>query len=311
MRLQAAMLAGFMVFWSGASAAQIAGTQASATAGALCCTVQASADVQGSPHPTTGPTFSAAASFASQGVGIAHPVLANASAYADLTTGEIGAAGFSTDYGYTLASAGFRDVLSFFVPGATATTVTPITINLLYHGTIEPGYGGVNTQFIFSTLQFLFNGGSNQTAIVVNRDKGTGNDQQNFYSRVQDSGWLEFSATPNAAADTYAIKAVLGAYGANPVVSINQSLGLTTSQAANADFSHTASLRLDMPSGVTYTSASGLFLSQMAAVPETTTWMMMIVGFGAIGAAARRSKPRDREALASARILRYASSGSR
>lgn len=54
------------------------------------------------------------------------------------------------------------------------------------------------------------------------------------------------------------------------------------------DYSHTAALGLVMDNGVSFSSASGLLLSQIdTAVPEPATWMSMILGFGMIGAAAR------------------------
>ncbi len=61
--------------------------------------------------------------------------------------------------------------------------------------------------------------------------------------------------------------------------------------AGSANLMNTATIRFDLPTNVTMTSASSKFLSAAAsnsAVPEPTTWMMMIVGFGVIGYALRR-----------------------
>ena len=52
-------------------------------------------------------------------------------------------------------------------------------------------------------------------------------------------------------------------------------------QYGYADFGNTASFTFDpLPAGVSYTSASGDFLT---AVPEPSTWAMMILGFAGIG----------------------------
>ena len=48
-----------------------------------------------------------------------------------------------------------------------------------------------------------------------------------------------------------------------------------------ADFSHTASVSLDLPDGVSFTSASGDFLT--GAVPEPSTWVMLALGFFGLG----------------------------
>lgn len=61
------------------------------------------------------------------------------------------------------------------------------------------------------------------------------------------------------------------------------------SQSGTSDFSNTASLSLDLPEGVTFTSASGLFLTA-AAVPEPATWSLLIGGFGACGATLRQRR---------------------
>jgi hypothetical protein len=44
--------------------------------------------------------------------------------------------------------------------------------------------------------------------------------------------------------------------------------------------------------------AAGIYTLSYDAVPEAQTWMMLVLGFGAIGAAARRRKPAARAALA-------------
>lgn len=66
-----------------------------------------------------------------------------------------------------------------------------------------------------------------------------------------------------------------------------------------ADFSNTSTIDLILPKGVTFTSASGVFLTGQAAIPEPASWAMLIVGFGLAGTALRR-RARGAPALTSA-----------
>ncbi len=42
-------------------------------------------------------------------------------------------------------------------------------------------------------------------------------------------------------------------------------------------------ITIDLPPGVTFTSASGVFLTGAGSVPETSTWAMMLLGFAGLG----------------------------
>lgn len=56
-----------------------------------------------------------------------------------------------------------------------------------------------------------------------------------------------------------------------------------------ANFSNTATITLDaLPNGVSFTSASGDFLADSGAIPEPSTWVIMLVGFSGLGVLARR-----------------------
>jgi hypothetical protein len=55
------------------------------------------------------------------------------------------------------------------------------------------------------------------------------------------------------------------------------------------DFQDTAQVSLALPTGVSYTSDSGAFLSSPAtAVPEPSTWAMMLIGFAGLSFAGYR-----------------------
>ena len=66
-------------------------------------------------------------------------------------------------------------------------------------------------------------------------------------------------------------------------------LSTSCGDGVTCDFSHTAKVKFVLPTNVSFTSDSGVFLTQ-AAVPEPTTWAMMLVGVGGLGAVARRRR---------------------
>jgi hypothetical protein len=72
--------------------------------------------------------------------------------------------------------------------------------------------------------------------------------------------------------------------------------------SANCDYGHTQIFGFGtLPTGVTYSSASGVFLKGdpiVAAVPEPASWSMLITGFGLIGGTLRRGRRQPRVATA-------------
>ena len=74
-------------------------------------------------------------------------------------------------------------------------------------------------------------------------------------------------------------------------IGIRGTLNLDCRGASSCDFGHTGLFRFgDLPSGLTFSSASGVFLSDTgpAGVPEPAAWAMMVGGFGLLGATMRR-----------------------
>jgi hypothetical protein len=67
-------------------------------------------------------------------------------------------------------------------------------------------------------------------------------------------------------------------------------VGASTFLTSSADISDPITITL--PPGVTFTSASGLFLTGVNSVPEPSTWVMMLVGFAGLGLAGYRASRR-------------------
>lgn len=68
-------------------------------------------------------------------------------------------------------------------------------------------------------------------------------------------------------------------------------LDLDCRGGATCGFGHTGRFGFDpLPDGLSFGSASGVFLTDVGAVPEPASWAMMIAGFGLVGAAMRRGR---------------------
>ena len=66
-------------------------------------------------------------------------------------------------------------------------------------------------------------------------------------------------------------------------------LDLDCRGGSTCGFGHTGRFGFDpLPDGLSFSSASGVFLTDAGAVPEPASWAMMIAGFGLVGAAMRR-----------------------
>lgn len=265
------------------------------------CSGTCSASSSGTPDHTGSAT--ASFDFASMAdIDQGGPSSGAASAYTDLATGKLG--GFA-DGTYRSAFGGgtginsrsfstFGDTLHFLVDGADSTTVTDITVNLLLHGAVSHtvlGFGSGHSYLNFNGAYF---------DAAYGLDPRLSNPGTPQIIAANAAGWSSYSITP--VADGVAFSGVYGLRGASSIINIGEYLDITCGGGITCDFSNTAAFSFNLPSNVSFTSDSGVFLSALnpgtSAVPEPTTWAMMIFDFGLVGSTMRRRAATHVAALA-------------
>lgn len=188
--------------------------------------------------------------------------------------GALGAAGVNPLNSAGLSSAGtaseYIDTLTFTIPGASPGTMTVIPFSFSLNGTANGAQDGSFFQVVFGTCGFTqsTSAGGPPTDIVGATGCTT--------SSV--SGASHFGVLFNGS---------ITVTGANPSVLVSAILDLTQGSPGTSDFSHTAAFHLNQPSGDTFTSASGVFLTAASSpVPEPAG--TALVGFGLCGLAILR-----------------------
>ena len=168
----------------------------------------------------------------------------------------------------------FTDLLHFTVQGATSTTHTPITVTWTETGHMQgsgsdpfqPAATGFGPLAGLSSSVTL--GGSAQ--VNMSLDATQNNDATGYVSGSNAGGGNFSSLTASSVVWTNVFDLV----GATEDVAADMTLQLNGH--AGADSSYTSSVSLALPAGVSFTSDSGVFLSQ---VPEPTSLAMI----GALG----------------------------
>jgi hypothetical protein len=196
-------------------------------------------------------------------------VTGSAYAAADLASGTVraAAAGSSTivngPFGVGATLAQLSDTLTFTIAGAGPTTVTDITVNYSLDGTFS--FGGLA---LYNQTDSLFFGAA----------------LTQFYNDTAESwtsaNFISSSPTNGVFQGVYAL------VGAKVVVPLTLTLVVDCEDGCTADFSHTGMLGLSLPSNVSFTSGSGVFLT---ATPEPSSgWLMLIGGLCVTAGAVRR-----------------------
>ena len=179
---------------------------------------------------------------------------ASAFATANLGAGTLGVLANGSPTGATVSSAGamatMSDLLTFHVPGANNSTVTNIGISFQLNGSFAllgnaQAYNGLTTYMNFGNGIIWWH--------YFTQDSPPAN-------VVQNSGWSSFQVVSQTGS-SFIFNGVIALTGANPTASLGAQLALQC-QSANCDYSHSGAVTLTLPPGVTFTSASGTFLTQ-------------------------------------------------
>ena len=217
------------------------------------------------------------------------PSTGSATGSATLADGSLRGYASTTGRGSASAQLGWQDVLTFQGLGARDPSgVTPITILYTFEGELTTGPGSV----ALGRGQLLIGGPFSEGTNAIDAYYRTDQHVTNEFTWGTQNPFISRELIQNGPS-SWTIRAVWGLPNTYSGMFIGASLQSLAFGSATADFSGTSSVRLELPAGVTFTSASGQFLSAIApagAVPEPSTWAMMLIGFGAIGTAMRRGR---------------------
>lgn len=259
---------------------------------------------------TSGPGFNQASSTSNSGLlynaggGFGQ---SSASTYARLGTGKLGASGSTNYYQTSTTVARFNDTLTFHIAGADSSTLTKIFVKFRLDGSLVTPTAdgapslGTPTAAIFDSFNF------GAASAFVGFQQTAANSRYGTFSQTLtqtngQSGWLDFSwdsISPEVTefTGTYALS------GASAVLGIGNTLRGDATTGGSFAYGNTSSLSFLLPGNVSFSSASGTFLSELPPItsgaPEPDTWAMMLIGFAVAGLALRR---RDASSSAGRRI---------
>jgi hypothetical protein len=107
------------------------------------------------------------------------------------------------------------------------------------------------------------------------------------FSILNQGGWVSGSWAPGSSPSLSIFNGVYALVGATPTLDVRGALDTFANSVASATYSNTAAFQMSLPTGVSYSSASGVFLS---AVPEPGSWALMLAGVGGLLTLARHRR---------------------
>jgi hypothetical protein len=194
-------------------------------------------------------------------------LLATSFASADLATGVLKAQATNTGNGPNASSsASFSDTITYNNPGGGV-----INVGISY--IVDGGYIANNGASVDLPLTF-------GSALVD--PQWNSNLAPFFHFNV---GWLTEDVI-QLSTSVFDFTGTIAVSGVNPVVQLTAGINLTCDATVSCDndFSDTGVVGLTVPQGVTYTSASGVFLTQAAATPEPSTFGLSLLAMNIAGA---------------------------
>jgi hypothetical protein len=202
-------------------------------------------------------------------------VTSSALATGNLATGSVGVYSFPSQVGGVVsegtASAMLKDSLTFNIAGASSSTVTDIDVTFTVDGNVT--YANGSGAELTDSMLF---GGANIDYVY----DSAGSDPNHI---VEVGGWASYDITSESA-DSFVLSGVYALTGSSDVLTTQLLLSLQCQGDASCDVSHTGAISLTLPSDVTFTSASGVFLTQpLTATPEPS-YAVFLLGLGLAGA---------------------------
>lgn len=218
----------------------------------------------------------------------------NITATSDLTTASLHMASSNasgspaSSYG-SGGSAGFNDVLHFAVAGASADTVTAITVSFAIDGTLNSP-GGVYPTASAGDFYGLATFGSSAASFHFTDDVTTGFKTLGTFGTGASSYPGTWTYAPDYSTATYT--ETYDITGATADINVSARANMDCSTGASCQFGDTAKFIIAAPSGTSFKSDSGVFLTGgvASAAPEPAAWVMMMVGVGAVGAFLRQRR---------------------
>ena len=242
---------------------------------------------------TTGLLTSASDQFTLSGTGGLLTSTASAYAVASLGTGSIGVSdsgscqGPSCDAGGSAGSqAAAFDTLTFKVAGASSTTTTDIMINFLVHGNMSFG-GGPGSL----TTALDFGGGAEVTLVTVGQQFGV----TPVLIHNPGTGWVSESVVGGPS--DFLFSGIYAITGSQAVLGIDEFFNETCGGGTSCGYQDTGVVSFTLPGNVSYTSASGVFLTQTTSgTPEPGSACLIAIGMAGLAMLTRNKwKPKARE----------------
>jgi hypothetical protein len=191
--------------------------------------------------------------------------------------------------------ASFNDVLHLSVAGASADTVTAISVSFAIDGTLASPAGAYPFAGV-GDFYGLMTFGTSQAQFNFTNDITTGFKTLGTFG----TGASSYPGTWSYASD-YTTATYTETYditGAEADIAVAARANMDCSNGSSCQFGNTAKFIIDAPTGTSFTSDSGVFLTGgTSAVPEPATWAMMMIGLGALGAGLRQRRRQGKLAV--------------
>ena len=217
-----------------------------------------------------------------------------ASANANLAAGTIGVSAtgqgelYGNQGGNGSATSFLQDQLNFTVAGANANTTTYIGVKFILDGTLSAtapagmSYVRAIDSFGNAAIDTSVSDGSLNLASSLHNFTP-------FVSNFSQYGWASYRLSDsNPGQITFS--GIYAIQGANPSLGLSMDINTNAQMYASSNYSNTNGIQLTLPTGVSYTSDSGVFLTNTSPVPEPGEWVLMASGLGLLGFIAIRRK---------------------